>query len=398
MKNCIAKCETSQIVTIRDELLKKQNPIRLESGEPYFDTDSYIVEAANKALVSGKTHYVNSQGILELREALIDKLWRENSIHATTDEIIMTNGGMHALSATLSCLLNKNDEVIIPNPNWTCVQQLITMIGAKVVQVDLQHNNKFKFDWDLVRSKITNKTKAILLNSPHNPTGMTFNEEDHLHIAKLSDEYPDLFIIADEAYEHIHYDGYNYKSLASYLTKNVISIFTFSKSYCMTGWRLGYIVTKDKDLMKLMKKYVLYTSNGISTASQYGGLEAITDKIRTRMSISRRNSEYVQNRDILVDAINDSLFLELADIPKGAFYLFPKITIPDVGWTDLSIALNLINNYELGCIPGSAFGKGGYLRFSYAGTRKDVERASEIIKNIKEFQLGEEEKHLSIVL
>lgn len=371
----INQCETSQIVQIRDKLLKKENPLRLESGEPFFDTNNDIIHAASKALFDGKTHYVNSQGIPELRDEICRKLNVENGFYTRLEEVIVTNGGMHGLYVTLSALLDAGDEVLIPTPNWTCVHWLITMIGAKPVPFNLKkEDGTWGFSYSEMKDKLTSNTKAILVNSPHNPTGHVMTEQDRYSVESLVNHY-DLKLISDEAYEHIRYDNKTFETF-NVESKNLISIFTNSKSYAMTGWRLGYVVIRDKELMGRVKKAVLYTSNGIATATQYGGIKAL------QQGFNPDHLEYYEsNRDILVDAISRSSTLQLKEVPQGAFYLFPEI----VGSADdFEYAMGLVNDYKLGAVPGSAFGEGGkgHIRLSYACHEDMIHQAAEIIKQL----------------
>lgn len=375
MKCYIDQCQTSKIVEIRDELLKKENPLRLESGEPFFDTSDLIINSASQALFNGKTHYINSQGIPELRDEICRKLNDDNGMRTHPDEVIVTNGGMHGLYVTLSSLLNAGDEVLIPSPNWTCVEWLITMIGAKPVPFNLKkEDGTWGFDYTEMKNKLTENTKAILVNSPHNPTGHVMNHKDQFAVESLVNHY-DLKLISDEAYEHIRYDEKSFETFNVDL-KNLINIFTFSKSYAMTGWRLGYVVIKDKELMKRVKKAVLYTSNGISTAAQYGGITAL------KYGFDRDYLEYYEeNRDVLVKAIERSSTLQLKAVPQGAFYLFPEI----VGSADdFEYAMGLVNQFHLGAVPGSAFGEGGkdHIRLSYACNEHMIHQAAEIIREL----------------
>ena len=374
MKSILDQIQVSGIVQIRDRLLKLDNPLRLESGEPSFDTPQHIKEAAIEALTKNETHYVNSQGIIPLRTALAKKLKEQNGMTNDESDILVTNGGMHALYSTFSAVTEPGDEVIIPTPNWTCVEWLITMTGAKPVHTPLLESNEFRFDFDQLESSISEKTKAILINSPHNPTGAILTPEDLQQLLVLAKKY-NLIIISDEAYEHITYDDFKHTSIASLvqdqpeLLKQIVSVFTFSKSYAMTGWRLGYAVTTNKDLITAMKKVVLYSANGINSVTQWAGLAAISGE---QKFLTKMKSVFKKNRDILLDGINQSKYLSMTYSPKGAFYCFPKISEEWQGYngdkSDVAFANYLIDNGKLGCTPGSIFGPGGngFIRFSYA--------------------------------
>jgi aspartate/methionine/tyrosine aminotransferase len=385
MNPLLDEIRVSGIVQIRDRLLKLENPLRLESGEPSFDTPLHIKEAAIEALRRNETHYVNSQGILPLRETLSKKLFTTNNIEANSDDILITNGGMHGLYSIFSSIVSTGDEVIIPTPNWTCVQWLITMTGAKPVHVPLRKEKEFRFDYTELEASITSKTKAILINSPHNPTGAVFEKEDLLQIIKVAEKY-NLIIVSDEAYEHIHYDNHEHISPLSLVKGNkdmeekIITVFTFSKSYAMTGWRLGYVVSKSKKIISAMKKIVLYSANGVNSITQWAGIAAIEGD---QSFLTTMQTQFKKNRDLLTYGIEQSRFLNLEFKPKGAFYCFPKISEEWEGYlgqkTDEAFASYLIDNGKLGCTPGSTFGPGGdgYMRFSYACSYEMLEKAVE---------------------
>ncbi len=217
MLNYLDQVKVSGIVKVRDKLLQLDKPLRLESGEPSFDTPEVIKEAAIQALRENQTHYVASAGILPLRKAISEKLASENFMQMSENDIVVTNGGMHALYCTFNSLINESDEVIIPTPNWTCVEWLITMTGAKVVHSELTLENGFQFDLADLRSQITPKTKAILINSPHNPTGGVLETKQLRELLKLSDEFG-FTIISDEAYEHVIYGDTPHVSISALAT------------------------------------------------------------------------------------------------------------------------------------------------------------------------------------
>ena len=385
MNPLLDEIRVSGIVEIRDRLLKLSNPLRLESGEPAFDTPENIKEAAIDALRRNETHYVNSQGIIPLRESLSNKLAEINNIEASVNDILITNGGMHGLYSIFSSIATAGDEIIIPTPNWTCVQWLITMTGAKPVHVPLRKEKQFRFDYAELEARITNKTKAILINTPHNPTGAVFEKEDLLEIIKIAERH-NILIISDEAYEHIHYDNHEHISPLSLVKGNkeleekIITVFTFSKSYAMTGWRLGYVVSKSQKIIAAMKKIVLYSANGVNSISQWAGKEAVDGD---QTFLSQMKKQFLKNRDLLIYGIEQSRYLNLDFKPKGAFYCFPKISEDWEGYlgerTDTAFANYLIDNGKLGCTPGSTFGPGGngYMRFSYACSYEMLEKAVE---------------------
>ncbi len=383
MISLIQGVEVSGIVTIRDRLLQRKNPLRLESGEPAFDTPEHIKAAAVEALARNETHYVNSQGILPLRRALGEKLAMRNGMKAECEEILITNGGMQGLYAVFSAILDAGDEVLIPTPHWTCAQWLIRMTGGAPVHVPLLPERGFLFDPDALAAAVTPRTKAIMINSPHNPTGAVWPEEALRDLLDFAREH-DLYLVSDEAYEDIVYDGAVHVSPASLvendpgMKERVISVFTFSKSFAMTGWRLGYAVTSNRALMASMKKVALYTGNGVNSITQWAGIAAVEGP---RDFLADMLTGFKTNRDRLVEGIRGARFLSLEQSPPGAFYCFAKIAEDWPGYegdaSDHAFANYLIDKGNMGCTPGSIFGPGGrgYLRFSYACAPDQVERA-----------------------
>ena len=374
----------SGIVTVRDKLLQLDNPLRLESGEPSFDTPAHIKEAMIKAMHDNHTHYAPSTGIKPFREAILKKITEKNNITTINDinKIVVTNGGMHALFCTFQTILNKGDEVITPQPNWTATAWIIELSGGVLKKVKLKPELAYRWDVEELERNISDKTKAILINSPHNPTGGVCSKEDYRQILQLAEKY-DLYVVSDEAYEDIIYDQQHVSaaSIASEFPKavqdKVISAFTFSKSYAMTGWRLGYIVCSSDAFADQVKKMILYTINGVSTPSQYGGIAALEGP---QDAVLNMCNVYKQRRDLIFEGINATDFLRCDTPPGGAFYLYAKVTD---AWEDSAWDLvnYLIENYSLGSVPGDIFyDDEKSIRFSYACETAMIEKA---VKNLK---------------
>lgn len=385
MKQGLPDILFSGIVAIRDRLLKQENPIRMESGDPDFDTPGHIKEAMARALIDQKTHYAPSTGVKELRETIIEKIQQKNNIAYISDpaKILVTNGGMHGLFVIWQTLLNPGDAVIIPQPNWTASTWNIRLTGAHTVPVTLHPELKYRWDLTELESKITNKTKAILINTPHNPTGGILTKTELTGLLKIAEKHG-LFIISDEAYEDIIY-GHEHISLASLangansaLQDRIISVFTFSKSYAMTGWRLGYIVTSNSVLLENMKKMILYSINGVSTPTQYAGIAALRGP---QHCIQEMQVKYLHRRDKFFEGVNQSHVLSCKNKPDGSFYLYPEITDKWKG-TANEFANYLIDKYALGCVPGSVFGDDQKtLRFSFACSDDMIDRAVACLAN-----------------
>ncbi len=376
MAEVIDRVELSGIVKVRDVILKLEKPYRLESGEPSFDVPAHIKEAMVRALRDNQTHYVASAGIAELRKAIVTKVRTSNGIPMESSaETIVTNGGMHALYTLFRALLEPGDEVLIPDPTWTCVQHLITLCGGVVKRVPLHEERGWTFDPDEVRAAITPRTRAFMINSPHNPTGGVLGRADLEAIAAIVADNPQLTVVSDEAYEHILYDGAQHISFASLpgMYERTATVFTFSKSYAMTGLRLGYVVTPDRTTLDRMQKVVLYTANGVNSITQWGGVAALTGP---QDCLTEFRQEYQARRDLFYDGLQDVPVFTGAR-PAGAFYAFLRIadgwTAPD-GRRDSWAMTEYLLQARVGSSPGIIFGPSGdnYLRFSTACTREDL--------------------------
>jgi aspartate aminotransferase len=390
MNPFVENVQLSGIVAIRDMLLKMDKPLRLESGEPAFETPEHIKEAAIKALRDNQTHYVNSQGIVPFREAIVQKLYKENDVTASVDEVIAVNGGMHGLYVTMQALCQSGDEVLIPTPNWTAVQWIITLAGATPVHVPVSEKDEFRFDIAELEKQVSPKTKAIIINSPHNPTGGMLQSKDIYALLDFAQRH-NIFVITDEAYEHIVYDGHSHYTPLSFINdfpemkEKIIGVFTFSKSYAMTGWRLGYIVTHNKALMQSLKKLVLYSANGINSITQWAGKAALEGP---QGFILNMRDTFQKNRDILFEGIAGCKYLHASFKPKGAFYLFPSLKKEWLGEyhsdPEKAFSEHIINAGTLGSTPGIFFGPGGtgYIRFSYACATDMVVQAADVLKRI----------------
>jgi aspartate aminotransferase len=279
-------------------------------------------------------------------------------------------------------ILNKGDEVIIPQPNWTATNWIIVIAGGNPVRVRLQPELGFRWDIEEVRRAITPKTRAILINSPHNPTGGVFERDDLLALLKLAEEHG-LYIIADEAYEDIVYEG-EHLSIAALaaefspsVQERVISAFTFSKSYAMTGWRLGYLACSQPQFCDNAKKMILYTINGVSTPTQHAGVAALNGP---QECIADMLAEYRKRRDLLFEGVKQCSLLSCEQPPRGAIYLYAAITDEWKG-TDWDLVDHLIDTHGLGCVPGNQFGDPApALRFCFACSTEMIEQATAALR------------------
>ena len=381
MNNQLRDVIFSGIVSVRDRLLQLDNPLRLESGEPSFDTPQHIKDAMAKALVDNHTHYAASTGIKPLREAILKKITEKNKISYidNLDKIVVTNGGMHALYCVFQTILNQGDEVIIPQPNWTATGTIIELAGGTLIKVKLKPELAFRWNMEELEAKVTSKTTAILINSPHNPTGGVMTKADLKALLEIAEKH-DLYLVSDEAYEDIIYDqehislGEVAVDFPKKVRDKVITAFTFSKSFAMTGWRVGYAVCSSEEFAENIKKMILYTINGVSTPAQYGAIAALEGSQEAVIAMTKI---YKERRDILFDGVNQTEFLKCEIPPGGAFYLYAKITD---AWDKSSWDLVnfLIDNYSLGCVPGDIFyDDEPSIRFSYACETSMIEKAIE---------------------
>ncbi len=386
MAEVIDRVELSGIVLVRDAILKLDKPYRLESGEPSFDVPDHIKEAMVRALRDNHTHYVASPGIPQLRSAIAAKSREVNGIPVGgVAETIVTNGGMHALYCLFQALLEPGDEVLIPDPTWVCVQHLITLCGGVVRRVPLHREKGWTFEPEEIRAAITPRTRALMINSPHNPTGGVLTRADQEAIAAIVAENPQITVVSDEAYEHVIYDGETHVSFASLpgMYERTASVFTFSKSYAMTGLRLGYVVTPDRQIMDRMQKLVLYTSNGVNSITQWGGVAALTGP---QECVEEFRREYQQRRDIFYAGLAEIPVFE-GEIPKGAFYAFVRVAddwrAPDGRQGSWAMTEYLLKA-RVGSSPGVIFGPSGenYLRFSTACQRDDLTGALEAMRGL----------------
>lgn len=393
----IDQVNSGGIVAIRDGLLDMQSKgkqvYRLESGDPSFSISPNVKEAIEKALRDGHTHYTAGPGIKPLREAIYEKLCNQMTV-SSFENIFITNGAMHGLYITFQALLEEGDVVLAPTPTWTETYDNIKLAGGRVVSCpELCGNGSI----ESIETKITKSTKAIVINTPHNPTGFMFNINDLEKIVQIANKY-NLFIISDEAYEHITYDK-EHVSIASISgAKNIVSIFSFSKSYAMSGLRLGYLVTDNKLLSSRISKLVRCTINGVNSATQYGGVAAI--KTGQNM-ISMMNKEYLKRRDILFDALSKSDLFEPV-LPDGAFYIWAKVNknmlekksqlvLVDAALDpSYDLANALVARFGIGSAPGVVFINASepilnddiYLRFAFSCRTPDVIAASEILSKM----------------
>jgi aminotransferase len=344
--------------------------IKLTLGEPNFDTPANIKEAAKRAIDEGYTHYCPNAGLYELREAIAD-YYKKYSKEYTSENVMITVGGLEALALSLLTTVNPGDEVIIPDPGFSNYVGQVMMVGGKPVAVPAYEENDFKIDAKDIEKAVTPRTKAILLNSPSNPLGSVLNKPDIEAIAEIAEKY-DLLVYSDEVYNRIVYDGCRSFSMAQIpeVRNRVMVIDSFSKSYAMTGWRLGYIVA-DKNIISNMPKLQEGVVSCVPTFIQKAAVEALTGP---QAAVEKMVGDYARRRDILIDGLNSIPGITCKKSP-GSFYAFPNIK--SFGKTSVKFAEELVRGAKVVVVPGSAFGKmgEGYLRLVFANSDENLKEA-----------------------
>jgi aspartate aminotransferase len=375
------------IVQIRERLLKAQalgaKVYRLESGDPNFSVPPHVLEAIGKAGAAGKTHYIPNSGIPELRKALAEKAVRKNGLVGTTEEdIFLTNGAMHALYVAFGALLSPGDEVILPDPMWTEVAENIRLAGGVTVGVPLRADHDFEYDTAEIEAAITPRTTAIFLNTPQNPTGAVLSEQTLREIADIAKRH-DLWLISDEAYEDVIYEPHKHFSIGSFVpeyAEKVISIFSFSKSYAMSGLRTGYIVTKSPLLHDRIPKLLRCTINGVNSLAQWAALAAVTGD---QSQLATMRAEYLLRRDALIAALSTVEGVR-PFTPRGAFYVWAELD-PSIyarlGVADAAELSDKLAAIGIGSAPGVAFGQtcDDAIRFAYSCATPMVKEGAEAL-------------------
>lgn len=368
--------------------LKRQgkNLIDFGAGEPEFDTPENIKQAAIKALKEGFTKYTPASGIIELKEAICYKLKRENNITYSPDEIIVSCGAKQSLfNLALSCF-DHGDEVIIPSPYWVSYPELVKIAGAKPVIVDTSIYEDFQLTPQLLKRKITDKTKALILNYPNNPTGTILHAQNLKEILNMAAER-EIMVISDECYEKMDFEGM-FRSPASFneLKDSVITVNSLSKTYSMTGWRIGYAAGNKKIIDAMAKIQGQSTSNPNSIA-QKAAVEALTGD---QSYVNRMREEYKRRRDYVISVLNSINGIRCAK-PRGTFYAFPDVSEffgkrfkGEKVRNSSELADFILNKIHIAVVPGAAFGSDHNIRLSFSCAFKDIKIGLERIKNFFE--------------
>ena len=363
--------------------------IGLGAGEPDFDTPDNIKKAAIDAIQAGDTKYTAVDGTKDLKEAIVKKFKRENNLNYTIDQITVGAGGKHVIYNLMMATLNKGDEVIIPAPYWVSYPDIVLLAGANPIVIECSEEQGFKLSAKDLEAKITNNTKWLILNSPSNPTGACYSEQEIKNLSQVLKRNPHVNILSDDIYEHITYDNFKFFTIAQIpeIKNKVITMNGVSKSYAMTGWRIGY-AAGDKDIIKAIAKIQSQSTTNPSSISQAAAVEALNGK---QDFIPVRAKAFQERRDFVVNSLNAIEGISCLK-PEGAFYVFPnckgligkkdksgkKIT------NDTDFVQSLLENNDVAVVQGSAFGLEGFFRISYATSMQKLEIAMKRIKSFCE--------------
>lgn len=356
---------------------KYENTINLCIGEPGFATPQNIIDQGCWAWNHGYTKYVSNPGLPVLREAIADKLNRENGFHVGPENVIVTFGANQALFSAFQVTLNPGDEVLVPNPCFANYFGYIALAQGVAVPVPTYEKDHFHVKAEVLEKYITDKTRLLIINSPCNPTGSVTPKEDLMEIAELAKKH-DLIVVSDEPYEHILFDGNEHCSIATLpgMFERTITANGFSKTYAMTGWRIGYGVA-DPETIKAMTLVLASTTSNVTAAVQIAAVEALKG---SQQCVADMNAEYWKRRDILVKGLNETKGISCIT-PEGAFYAFANVK--ELGMTSKEVAIKLLDEVQVVTTPGDAFGPAGegYLRFSFAASEEDIREALKRIQS-----------------
>ncbi|KYC53787.1 MAG: Aspartate aminotransferase [Candidatus Methanofastidiosum methylothiophilum] len=377
ISSALDKIPKSGIRKLFDLSQGMEGVISLGIGEPDFSTPAHIVEASIKALKEGKTYYSQNAGLFELRKAISEKMKKENGINVSENEVLITVGGGQALSLAIQASIKSGEEVIVPSPSFVAYVPTVILSGGVPVEVECKEEDKFILSPDSLEENITERTELLILNTPSNPTGAVMAKKDLEDISDIVIEY-NLKVISDEVYESFIYDGKKHVSMASLngMEDSVITVNSFSKTYSMTGWRVGYLLSKDESLFERMLKLHMYGPVCNNTFAQFGALEALKGP---QEFVHNMREEFQSRRDLLMNRIQEMNSVS-AIKPEGAFYLFMNIS--NTRMTSEEFSEKLLNEEKVVTVPGSAFGpySDGFVRLAYPLKTEKINEACDRMK------------------
>ena len=371
------KLGLSGIREIFEKAQKIPDVIRLEFGEPDFDTPENIKSAAVRAINAGRTKYTSSAGLPELRNAISSKLSKENLVsYDPTKEVVVTAGATSAINLAFLSTVDVGDEILVPDPGWATYAHAVSVVGATPVPYSMHESTGYSFELVSAERLVTPKTRAILINTPCNPTGSILSRKNLKEIAEFAIEH-NLFVLSDEVYEKFLYDDgggvkNEHVSIASIpeMKERTVTINAFSKTYAMTGWRIGYAAAPEP-ISAAMTKINAAQSSCVSTIAQFAALEALTGP---QDSVETMISAFDERREVLVKGLDE--FPGFAcPMPQGAFYAFPNVM--GTGMNSYSLTMKILDKAHVAVVPGSSFGKQGegYLRLAYANSVENIRKA-----------------------
>ena len=348
--------------------LEGQDICNLSAGEPDFDAPQEVILATSKAIFSGFTKYGPVAGDLELRNAIAEKLQKQNNTKFDFENVLVTNGAKQAIFNLFQILLNEGDEVIIPSPYWLSYPQIVKLAGGKPIIVESSAKSGFKIDIEKLKTKITQRTKFIIINSPNNPTGKVFNKNELLEVLDIVRKNEKLNIMSDEIYELILKKGHEHISLASLakdLKDRIYTVNGFAKGWAMTGWRVGYLAGR-KDVIKASASLQSQSTSNVCSFAQKGAIEALKIK---KEYFEKINTKYDERRRILFEGLEEinNIFVHP---PNGAFYAFPQL--PDKSISSVDFCKKIIDDFGLVVVPGKVFGDDQCIRISCASSETKI--------------------------
>jgi len=375
-------------MTAKAHDLKNQglDVITLSAGEPDFNVPDYIKDAAIDAINENYHKYSPVDGFLDLKKAICKKFKRDNNLDYNTDQIVVSTGAKQSIANVCMSLINKGDEVVIPTPYWVSYSAMVSLADGIPVFVNPDENANYKVTAKQIESAITDKTKMIMLNSPNNPSGSVFSEQEYLEFSKVLLKYPKIIIVSDEIYEHINY-GSKSVSFASLpgMYERTVTVNGISKAFAMTGWRIGYLAAP-KVLAKACNKMQGQITSGANCIAQRATIKALEESPER---IKYMVDEFKIRRDLIINLVNQINGFEVKQPPDGAFYIFPEVselfgktfkgqTVNDAN--DLSMLI--LEKAHVATVPGDAFGYPDCIRISYSTSREQIEEAIRRIKDL----------------
>jgi len=370
-------------ITSRAKALKKEGVdiVSFAAGEPDFDTPAHIVAAAKAAIDAGKTRYTPAKGMPELIAAVREKFQRDNGLEYSAAAVVISCGAKHSLFNAFQAICSEGDEVIIPAPYWVTYPEQVRLAGAEPVYLETEESRGYGIDREKLEALVTERTRAILVSSPCNPTGAAYGREDLEFIADLACRR-DLALISDEIYEKLVFDGFEAVSPASLgdeVKARTIVVNGVSKTYAMTGWRIGYLAAPE-NVAKAISSFQSHSTSNPATPSQYAALAALSGD---QGCVEEMRRAFEERRDLMVERLNriDGI---TCTVPRGTFYVFPNIS--GLGKTSLELASELLDRARIAVVPGIAFGADGNIRMSFAASaanlNKGLDRLEEYVQTL----------------